>query len=480
MLTLDAAGRGSFEIASLGTLGQDLPIEIEGRLEDLPAAFMAIPADDAPPPQVARTHVVAAADMRPYAYAVDAFSGFVGGDTDTAAGFAAGIGGGLVGIADVGALAKNSTRIVYQAFGWETRDPNYLEMMFSGVGVVTSLSAPTGIGAAADVAVSACRQIAAILGDTPAVRNMLASAVSRVVNAFRRGDKGAIVDSGRLMGDFASDPAVARAFSTFLQDGALQRVAERAFKELGPEFTKGVTRGVDTFGPLVGQRMVQVFDQLGDDAFRALKQLPAEDLGKSLEGLGRLVAKDVNPTEIRRMLDNRSIFTTSYERGRLLQDFGKLAELDVLGLDIAVETLKNRNIRTLGKRYEIEGAASLARQGHEVHEVTRRVAQTGSKRIATDIDVVVMQNGKPVYYQFKRSEAALRADFNNDARGKGLKGWIRKAWGHLRKTEMQEPSWDQIRVAIPPSVIVPGSIREAMDRMVPGGFDSIIVRIPHD
>jgi len=477
ILTLDAAGRGSFEIASLGTLVQDLPIEIEGRLEDQPATLMAIPADDAPPPQVARTHVVAAADIRPYAYAVDAFSGFVGGDTDTAAGFAAGIGGGLVGIADAGALAKNSTRIVYQAFGWETRDPNYLEMMFSGVGVITTFSSPTGIGAAADVAVSACRQIAAILGDTPAVRSMLASAISRVVNAVRRGDKHALVDSGRLLGDFASDPAVARAFSTFLHDGALQKVAERAFTELGPEFTKGVTRGVDAFGPLIGQRMVQAFDGLTDDAIRALKQVPPEQLREALDGLGRLAAQGINPNDVTRMLNNKSIFTASYERANLLRDFGLLAERNVVGLDLSVRLLKNRSIQTLGRRYEVEGAAYLVRQNKSVIELSRKVPLAGSRRIDTDIDVVVMEGDKLVYYQFKRSAAALQSKFNSGK--KGLMGWIRKALAHLTK-EMDGIAVDysQIRIAIPPGVTIPARIEKALNAL-PGGVGALIERVPH-
>lgn len=472
-LTLDSEGRGRFEIASNGNSTENVLLELTGRVVDLEESRV---GRHGPGQSVARTSVAVVKDPKEWVYTVDAFSGFVGGDTETGAGFASGIVGGVLGIADVGALGKNGYRIVFRAFGYATKDPNYLEALFSGVGLITTISSPTGIGAVADVGVSACRQIATTLGDAPPVREMLGTVLSRIVDGVRRLDVTELQDTGRFLGNLADNPLAAKSFSSFLHDDTLVRISERAFKEVGGSFTTVVSRNVDEFGPLIGSRFVQVFDGLGDDAYRALKGLPAHELDEALEGLGRLVVKEVSPADLTRMLNNRAIFTTGYERGHLLRDFGLLANAGVGGLELSVRLLKSRAVQSLGFRYEVEGAAHLMRSGKNVIELSRKVAQTGSRRIATDIDVVVMDSSmRLVYYQFKRSEAALRSNFNRE--GKGLMGWINKALADLMRRG-GEVSYSQIKIAIPPGTKIPKAVAERL-KALPGGIEAFIEYIPH-
>ena len=142
----------------------------------------------------------------------------------------------------------------------------------------------------------------------------------------------------------------------------------------------------------------------------------------------------------------------------------------VQGLAEAVEMLKVANAQAKGFRYEVEGAAWLLRNGHDVVRLTKKVAVDLGR---TDIDVVVRDGAEIVYYQMKRSRNAFISGSRNvDEALDKAKAWVAKALADLPPGA----DYNNIRYATDASVTVPQKILDWFSCLNP----SIIVeRIPH-
>jgi len=194
-----------------------------------------------------------------------------------------------------------------------------------------------------------------------------------------------------------------------------------------------------------------------------------------LDGLAKVANKGIAPFGLKRILDNAHLYGSQYKRTNLLKDLGELADIPNLkGLEEAIAMLKASNAQAKGFRYEIEGAAWLARNEKQVVELTKRVAvviEDGVQVVKTDIDVVIREGNNLIYYQFKRSKNAL---------GYGVKGlettkaWVAKA---MKDLELEIPDYSRIKYALPEGVSLPPQIKKWFDSL---GQPSIeIVRIPH-
>jgi hypothetical protein len=245
-----------------------------------------------------------------------------------------------------------------------------------------------------------------------------------------------------------TDIPVADAFKLFLHDDGLAKAAIRATEKLGDNaesFYQATRRAVASHGEEAAKKFVQAFEGLGDEAFDALKNAPAGELDDALDGLAKVAKKGIAPFSLKRILDNPHLYGTAYKRTNLLKDLGELADIPNLkGLDDAIAMLKATNSQAKGFRYEIEGAAWLVRNNHNVVELTRRVSVDwdrwllGSKTGKTDIDVIVEEGGELICYQFKRSAEALKSLEMN-------KAWVTK----VLKEFKDEGNYSRIRYALP-------------------------------
>lgn len=193
--------------------------------------------------------------------------------------------------------------------------------------------------------------------------------------------------------------------------------------------------------------MSRVIGDLSDDAIQALKNSP--HLDDAMDGLARVIDEGINPKLISDALNNPNIFGSAYKQADLLMDLDVLAVGQVEGLASALKLLKSTNrgaAQTLGFRYEIEGAAFLARGGHEVVEITSRIAppipaeelaRLGATTSRTDIDVVVREGQELVFYQFKRTPGSLNSLPD-------VKRWVEKA-----KAQLDASDYSQIVYALP-------------------------------
>ena len=99
------------------------------------------------------------------------------------------------------------------------------------------------------------------------------------------------------------------------------------------------------------------------------------------------------------------------------------------------------------------------------------VIEEGAQVVKTDIDVVILEGGKNVYYQFKRSKEALGYG------EKGLestKAWVAKA---MKDLSLEIPDYSRVRYAVPEGVSIPPQIKSWFDSL--GEATIEIVQIPH-
>jgi NOL1/NOP2/fmu family ribosome biogenesis protein len=186
-----------------------------------------------------------------------------------------------------------------------------------------------------------------------------------------------------------------------------------------------------------------------------------------------VASKEIAPFTLTRVLNNSHLYGSVYKRTNLLKDLGELADIPNLkGLEQAISMLKAANAQAKGFRYEIEGAAWLARNEKEVVELTKRVAvvvEEGAQVVKTDIDVIILEGGKRIYYQFKRSKEALGYGENGL---EATKAWVKKAMADLGVEDLC-----RVKYALPENVDLPPQIKNWFTNVLDDAIE--IIRIPH-
>ncbi len=208
---------------------------------------------------------------------------------------------------------------------------------------------------------------------------------------------------------------------------AIRDAAERGIQRLGQPFAEALLRistAPDPGGGRIGsaytaQRFVSTVNEFSADAIASLSQ--SQSLDKALGGLTELLKlKDIEPGSIIQAINNPNVFGHRYKPANLLTDAGRLARLNVKGLDKALGNLKStkQDVSVVkGFRYEIAGGATLSRRGYPVVEVSRGIVvewtlkdrkkfgeRTEGK---TDIDVIAEKGNKVIYFQLKSSANGL-------------------------------------------------------------------------
>jgi hypothetical protein len=460
-LQLDANGENFFTVTSTGNADGGDSIHISFSMSSWN------PLDNV---AVAEA-IVNFAEAVDYDAKYDVVMSFVGGDPQTTQGTVSGIVGGLCGVGDAGSCVKN----IWRRLGFSDKKPNYVELSLGGLGLLTTAVEWTGVGTAVDGGLSSIRQLAIRFGDNPKALKFL--------NVFIEQGKHALVGGGRFgaaevnfLKKMVTDAPVSDAFKLFMHDEWLAKTAIHATEKLGDNaesFYQGVRRAVAAHGEEAGKKFVQSFEGLGDEAFNAFKNVPAGELDDALDGLAKVANKGIAPILLKTGLDNTYLYGSQYKRTNLLKDLGDLVDTPNLkGLEDAITMLKTNNAQAKGFRYEIEGAAWLARNGKEVVEFTKRVSvvmEAGADAVKTDIDVVVKEGGKLVYYQFKRSTKAL--GYGEDGL-KATKAWIRKAM-----KDLETEDFSRIKYALPAGVTLPPQIASFFSDVLENAVE--IVRVPH-
>lgn len=470
-LLLDADGEGTFTVtsAAAATSGTAIQFAAKAEAQGGGSPSFGAPLDD---PDIAEK-IVEFADAVHWDATYDTVMSFVGGDPQTTQGTVASIAGGILVVGDVGSTVKNLWRMT----SWSEKEPNYVELSLGGLGVLTTFVEATGAGTAADAGLASVKTLAMRFANNPVAEKFLTVFIEQIKNAaVRRGDFGQA--EVNFLKKMVTDIPVSDAFKVFVHDDALAKAAVNAAAKLGDNaesFYQGVRKAVASHGEAAGKSFVQTFENLSDEAFAALKEASAAELDEALEGLAMVANKGITPFALSRVLNNTHLYGTAYKRTNLLKDLGELADVPNLkGLESAISMLKTANVQAKGFRYEIEGAAWLARNEKEVVELTKRfsvVLEAGANAVKTDIDVVIKEGGKLVYYQFKRSTDALGYGKNGL---EATESWVAKA---MKDLELQIPDYSRIKYALPEGVTIPPQISKWFDALGPPSVE--IVRIPH-
>ncbi|MDQ8208061.1 hypothetical protein QEH52_11115 [Coraliomargarita sp. SDUM461003] len=340
-----------------------------------------------------------------------AWIGFWGGDTENNAGMVGGVVGGFLVVGDIGVIVKN----LFRKVGWSEEEVNSVETSLAMIGIGGILIGP------ADGFITFLRVIVQRFGDTPFTRMLLKRAIDVV-----KGTKSITEAEEGFFNLLKNNDSYADSFSKVAVSEELWEASVRSADHLGENFSQAVKNAVDDYSELAAKKLVETTAGFSDDVLASLKASP--DLDDALEGLVKVLDEGINPELVKKALNNANVFGSQYRHANLLMDIGEVST--VKGLDLALDTLKStaRGInQTKGYRYEIEGAAELVRQGHNVVEFSKRVnvpwddaAQALGKTGRTDIDVVVSNGADLFYYQFKRSTIALRTL-------KHAQAWVTKA-----------------------------------------------------
>jgi hypothetical protein len=436
-IQLDANGKGQFTLGSLGTAPSGTQVMIRASYN---------PAD---------VLIVAMFSRMEVATQIDVALSFIGADPQTGAGTAASMAGGLFLVGDVGAYVKN----LYRIWGFSEKDVNSTEMLLAGIGVLTTAVSWTGAGTAADAALASVRAIAGRMGHSVEAARFIEMLAKIISDAALKGEFG--VAEARFIQKLADDVPVADAFKLFLHDDFIARAAIKAADKLGDNaesFYQAATRVVSTHGAESAKMFVQVFENLGDEALTALKNVPAGELDDALDGLARLANKGIPPFSLSRVLNNSHLYGSQYTRTSLLKDLDELVIAEVKGIDDMVAALKSARPSSRGIRYELEGAAYLIRNaqpGERVMEVGRKFLP-GLKG-GTDFDVVFRTaDGKEVFYQFKSSYSSFRSPHV-----KRTKAWVSKVGKHLGITAREAITRGHIQYAVPNLSEIPVKLRNA-------------------
>ncbi len=419
---------------------------------------------------------------------------FFGADPQTAYGVAAAFTGGMLGVADVGALVKNGWR----ASPFSDEDVNELEVVLSGLGLVTEFA--VGIGEAPDAPISAVKGVVAFAGNGPFSRALVWS-LRRVLANGR--------DAAQLA-KFATELATKPGFltaarETFTSNRELS-LAVRATDAFGDTYTGAVDAAVRACArtssrrtsvaepgswddlvvftaagprgpPSVGARTsasdvgpcgistrgirvaTSLFADLPQSARAVFQTLDQTDPERSVALAHRFVnaiqfgrlPEDV----VRRMFDN-DIFApgggnipTSYTAEDLIEDLATVAEaieeseIGRAGFLTLARTIGNTGTGRYGFRYELEAAAHLVRTvGGQPFFVSRRYYDEATGQMLTDVDVI-MNN---VAYQVKRSYSALTPRRGGIARN--IADWVT-----LVRSEI---GIQEVTYIVPDGVIRPG------------------------
>jgi hypothetical protein len=315
----------------------------------------------------------------------DACQSFLGGDPETGVGVAANMAGGMLIVGDVGSLAKNGWR----AAGCSDTPPNYTEVAFSGMGLLTELA--VGAGELADAPISGVRSLLAALGNVPA---------GKVLPILYRRSLSNTADMGRFVrfiGKIGNETAF-QVLKEVLTSEDVMLAAIKASDEFGDAlFTglKNVSRMASTGGIAGAQKAVKVLCDLPQNAKTFFKGLTSGQLELAIEHMGLIFAGGkVDEAMLRKLLTYDELFSTTYDRLRFLGDLRALSGAQ--RLDILVKYLANpvENFR-LGRLYELQAAAAIAGEGGTITIVGKYVKNAQG---ITDVDFII--NG--VYYQAKR------------------------------------------------------------------------------
>lgn len=472
-LQLDANGEAVVTITSTGNAngGDSIHISVSAPQSGQNPGGTA-PSSPLDNPDVAEV-IVDFADAVHWDACYDTVMSFIGGDPQTTQGTVSSIAGSMCVVGDVGSCAKNLWRMT----AWSDTKPNYVELTLGGLGILTTLPEATGAGAVVDAGMASLKVLAQRFGNNQVAKKFLTVFIDQIKNTVVLSEKFGEAEAS-FLAKMVTDIPVADAFKLFLHDEALAKAAIRATEKLGDNaesFYQATRRAVAAHGEESAKKFVQAFEGLGDEAFDALKNAPASELDDALDGLAKVANKGIAPFTLKRVLDNPSLYGSAYKRTNLLKDLGELADIPNLkGLEEAIAMLKATNAQAKGFRYEIEGAAWLARNEKEVVELTKRVAvviENGAQVVKTDIDVVIREGNNLIYYQFKRSKEALGYGENGL---KATKAWVAKA---MKDLELEIPDYSRIKYALPEGVTLPPQIKKWFDSL---GQPSIeIVRIPH-
>ena len=421
-IRLDGNGRGEILVRSTGhavAFGDKVFANIHVRVN---------PEDDEPLVIVETSY---------WYYPVDFLAGVVGLDTETAWGMVGGVGGGFIIIGDVGALAKNAWR----STGWSDKEPNGIEALLSGLGLLSTLGGP------ADGFVSAARVIVARIGDSP-----LGRVFYRRCKALF--DAGAVLKPGEeaLVEAIKASDAMPQVYKAVIDSDELWEAAVKVGNKLGQEaFNTNLQKIATTLGKQTAANVTKVLSQLDDAVLEALKA--SGKLDDALEGMAKVLKTGGKVEDMVTVLKNEHIYSAAYKQADLLVDFKQVG--GVPGIDRTLAALKQDQLQVQGIRYEVETAAFFSRQGKDVQFISKiidEIGADGTRKTVTDIDVLA----DGILYQCKKSTSALQYG------KRGLEG--AEYWTTAALKEVGGDA-SKVKYMVPPGTRIPPQIQKYLDRV---------------
>ena len=214
------------------------------------------------------------------------------------------------------------------------------------------------------------------------------------------------------------------------------------------------------FSPRDIERALLLLEELDEATAAVLRS--AEGFDGAFEGITLCMKNGLDPGELKAVLANKAdsqglatLFTSNYDEARFLKDLGDVA--DVAGAEKLLVSLKTSNIQNIGRRYELEIAVALERQGVELVELSRAVSSSLGR---TDIDIFIrmfdpdLGADVTVAIQAKRSRAA----FGDGAAGLlSVQKWVRKVQENLG---VGPDDFSRILYYTPPGVTIPPQVRD--------------------
>lgn len=402
----------------------------------------------------------------------DGVQSFFGGDPETTTGMVTNMAGGVVIVGDVGSVVKNLWRMV----GLSEKDPNYIELSLSSLGLATELA--VGVGESADIPISSVRAIVAAVGKTPFTDALVILLKRGLTNAQD------LTKFGLFTVKILKNPHVFQAAQQIFSSPQAMEAGVKAVDNLGESFLDGLTdffrnrtkfvaegQFVSMFGPAVGRRITDVFANLDEASLAFFKSLPEEQLALAVSDVGYIVARGIDPADLNKILSIQQLYGPGLTRASMLKVLQIIAREGAQGMDKLVKSIASVSPSTplefvYGKVYEAISLARLLREGKVTDvEIIRKLVRANpdeTGRILTDIDFIGVDvaTDKRAYFQTKISPEAFESLDR-------VKEWVAKATADAKKDGILDPV---IRYVTPDPEAVPADIRTYLLGIDPNVF----------
>jgi len=219
------------------------------------------------------------------------------------------------------------------------------------------------------------------------------------------------------------------------------------------------------FGSSVGRKLADVFSNLDQASITFFRNLPEEQLALAVTDAGYILARGVNPADLKKVFAQPQLYGTGFTQADMLKDLQTIATApNIKNFDKLVKAIADSPAPDAaqeflyGNVYEAWALARLMRAGDVTNvEIVRKLVPASPGRTSTDIDFIATTGGIRSYFQTKISLGTVAtppAEVKKIV--KEAQEWVAKVTADAARDGISDPV---IRYVVPDPLSLPADVR---------------------